>query len=50
MNMKKIAFELVPQIRNIAKELKLHGISECDFHGGNLGWKNDKLVIFDLSK
>lgn len=49
---KKIALELIPQIKNIAKELKLHKIDMCDFHSGNLGWNQDhtKLIIFDLSK
>lgn len=49
--MKQFALSLIPDIKKIAKELKLHGIEQCDFHGGNLGWdKNHNLVIFDLSR
>jgi hypothetical protein len=49
--MKEFALSLIPQIRNIAKELKLHSIKQCDFHGGNLGWNEDhELVLFDITK
>ena len=50
--MKKFAIRLIPHIQNIAKDLKLHHIEQCDFHGGNLGWNEDhtKLVLFDITK
>lgn len=49
--MKEFAISLIPHIQNIAKELKLHGINQCDFHGGNLGWNEDhtRLIIFDIT-
>lgn len=50
-DMKKFALSLVPHIKNIAKELKIHNIEQCDFHGGNLGWnENHELVLFDITK
>jgi len=45
----KICKELLPQVRNIVKDLKKHKIKQTDFHGGNLGWnKEGKLIMFDL--
>lgn len=48
--MKKFAISIIPHIQNIAKDLKLHHIETCDFHGGNLGWSDDhsKLIVFDI--
>jgi len=49
--MKKMAIDFIPHIQNIAKDLKLHNIGQCDFHGGNLGWNEDhtKMIIFDIT-
>lgn len=48
--MKEFAIQIIPDIKKIAKELKLHRIEQCDFHGGNLGWdENHNLVIFDIT-
>jgi len=50
--LKQMAIDFIPQIKAIAKDLKLHHIEQCDFHGGNLGWNKDhiKLIIFDITK
>jgi hypothetical protein len=49
---KQIAINFIPKIQAIAKDLKLHHIEQCDFHGNNLGWNKDhtKLIIFDITK
>ena len=50
--MKELAIDFIPHIQNIAKDLKLHHIEQCDFHAGNLGWNEDqsKLIIFDITR
>jgi hypothetical protein len=49
--MKQIAIDFIPYVKEIAKDLKLHHIEQCDFHGGNLGWNDDhtKLILFDIT-
>lgn len=50
--MKQIAIDFIPYVKEIAKDLKLHHINQCDFHGGNLGWNEDhtKMIIYDITK
>ena len=49
---KQLAIDFIPHIQAIAKDLKLHHIDQCDFHGNNVGWNKDhtKLIIFDITK
>lgn len=51
MQIRQMAIDFIPHVKDIAKDLKLHNIKQCDFHAGNLGWNIDhtKLFIFDIT-
>ena len=42
------ARHILKQMIEIKKEAKEMGMSTVDLHGGNVGFKHDKLVLFDL--